>query len=101
MAEHFTCPVCDGHGTVTRPPWIAGDQPTWTSSDVFTVYFRVRNFRQNPAVSLPSGYVGPIWDATDPRYIVDDTRYVMLVDRTEVNRPRDRPKILYLEKLPN
>ncbi len=23
------CPVCDGQGTVSRPPWVAGDQPTW------------------------------------------------------------------------
>lgn len=63
-----------------------------TRSDVFTVYFRVRSFRQNPITGR--------WDATDPEYIVDDSRYVMLVDRSEVNRPTDRPKILYLEKLP-
>ncbi len=64
-----------------------------TRSDVFTVYFRVRNFRQNPDTL--------VWDATDPRHIIDDTRYVMLVDRSEVNTPRDRPKILYMEKVPN
>lgn len=23
------CPVCNGHGTVSRPPWVAGDQLTW------------------------------------------------------------------------
>jgi len=28
------CPVCDGTGLVTRPPWVAGDQPTWTDSQV-------------------------------------------------------------------
>ncbi|NQY92414.1 MAG: hypothetical protein HRT46_12280 [Deltaproteobacteria bacterium] len=63
-----------------------------TRSDVFTVYFKIRSFRQNS--------VG-IWDATDREYIVDESRYVMLVDRSEVNTPLDRPKILYLEKLPN
>ena len=68
---------------------------------MFTVYFRVRSFRQNPDGVLPSGYRGPVWDATDPEYIVDDSRYVMLVDRSEVNRPSDKPKILYLEKLPH
>jgi hypothetical protein len=63
-----------------------------TRSDVFTVYFRIRSFRQNPITGK--------WDATDPDYIVDDSRYVMLVDRSEVNKPSDKPKILYLEKLP-
>ncbi|MCH8152532.1 MAG: hypothetical protein IH830_09200 [Planctomycetes bacterium] len=63
-----------------------------TRSDMFTVYFKVRSFRQNRVTG--------IWDATDPEYIVDDSRYVMLVDRSEVNRPTDKPKILYLEKLP-
>lgn len=23
------CPVCNGHGTISRPPNIAGDQQTW------------------------------------------------------------------------
>ena len=61
-------------------------------SDMFTVYFKVRSFRQNP--------VTRVWDATNPEYIVDDSRYVMLVDRSEVNTPSDTPRILYLEKLP-
>lgn len=26
----YKCPVCDGHGTVSRPPWVAGDQQAWT-----------------------------------------------------------------------
>lgn len=26
------CPVCDGTGKVSRPPWVAGDVPTWTDS---------------------------------------------------------------------
>ena len=30
------CPVCDGSGKVTRPPWVAGDQPIWTSSGTET-----------------------------------------------------------------
>lgn len=64
-----------------------------TRSDVFTVYFRIRSFRQNPNTG--------VWDATDPEYIVDDSRYVMLVDRSEVNHPTDNAKILCLEKLPN
>ncbi|MCH7604124.1 MAG: hypothetical protein IIB54_15305, partial [Planctomycetes bacterium] len=64
-----------------------------TRSDMFTVHFIVRSFRQNPITG--------IWDATDREQIVDERRYVMLVDRSEVNRPTDRPRILYLEKLPN
>lgn len=26
------CPNCNGQGTVSRPPWVAGDQMTWVSS---------------------------------------------------------------------
>jgi hypothetical protein len=63
-----------------------------TRSDTFTVYFKVRSFRQHPVTG--------VWDATDPENIVDEARYVMLVDRSQVNRPGDKPKILYLEKLP-
>jgi len=25
----FMCPVCNGHGTVSKPPWIAGDVYAW------------------------------------------------------------------------
>ncbi len=92
---------------VARPDYIAGDieeanmlfsgisNLVTTRSDVFTVYFRVRSFRQNTSVSPP------VWDATNPEYIVDDSRYVMLVDRSGVNHPNDKPRILYFEKLPN
>ena len=31
-AEPVKCPVCDGHGTVSRPPWVAGDQHSWPGS---------------------------------------------------------------------
>lgn len=26
------CPKCDGQGIVSKPPWIAGDQNTWTDT---------------------------------------------------------------------
>ena len=30
------CPKCDGQGTVSKPPWIAGDVYEWTySSSIF------------------------------------------------------------------
>ena len=64
-----------------------------TRSDVFTVYFRVRSVRQDP-VSLK-------WDGSNPDLIVDDSRYVMTVDRGSVDRPGQRPKILMLEKCPD
>ena len=63
-----------------------------TRSDMFTVYFRVRSFRQNPVTG--------VWNALDPEQIVEDRRFVMLVDRSEVERPDDDPKILYLEEIP-
>ena len=64
-----------------------------TTSDMFTVYMRIRTFKRNP--------VDGSWNATDLDYIIDDSRYVMLVDRSNVNSPSDKPKILYFEKLPN
>ena len=64
-----------------------------TNSDVFTVHMRIRTFKRNPITG--------VWDATDIDQIVDDSRYVMLVDRSNVESPSDKPRILYFEKLPN
>jgi hypothetical protein len=64
-----------------------------TTSDMFTVHLRIRTFRRNSITG--------IWNATNPDFIIDDSRYVMLVDRSNVNTPADKPKILYFEKLPN
>jgi len=64
-----------------------------TRSDVFTVYFRVRSVRPDPITGR--------YDGTDPRLIVDDSRYVMCIDRSEVERPSDAPKIVYFQKVPH
>jgi hypothetical protein len=64
-----------------------------TTSDMFTIHFRIRTFKRN--------LIDGSWDATNSDYIVDDSRYVMLIDRSNVNSPSDKPKILYFEKLPN
>ncbi|MDG2094409.1 MAG: hypothetical protein P8J89_03980, partial [Phycisphaerales bacterium] len=64
-----------------------------TRSDMFTVHFRVRTFKPNPETG--------VWDATDRDSIVDDSRYVMLVDRSEVENPGDQPRIVYMEKIDN
>jgi hypothetical protein len=64
-----------------------------TRSDVFTVYLRVRQVRQNPVTG--------VWDGTNPELIVDESRYVMCVDRSEVNSPSDQPRIVYFQKCPN
>jgi hypothetical protein len=64
-----------------------------TRSDVFTVYLRVRQVRQNPTTG--------VWDGTNPDLIVDESRYVMCVDRSEVNSPSDQPRIVYFQKCPN
>jgi hypothetical protein len=61
-----------------------------TRSDVFTAYFRVRTVRQ--------GADGR-WNATDPESILSDTRYVMGVDRSRVNRPTDKPRILFFTQV--
>ena len=31
MTPH-ECPVCSGHGTVSKPPHVAGDQVEWTAT---------------------------------------------------------------------
>ena len=62
-----------------------------TRSDIFTVHLKVRTIRRNPDTG--------IWDGTDRDSIVDDSRYVMIVDRSEVDRPSDAAKILMLEKV--
>jgi hypothetical protein len=61
-----------------------------TRSDVFTAYFRVRTVRQ--------GADGR-WNATDPESILSDTRYVMCIDRSKVNRPTDKPRIVYFTQV--
>lgn len=32
MTKAQKCPVCDGTGLVSRPPWVAGDVNRWLSS---------------------------------------------------------------------
>ena len=34
------CPACNGHGTVSRPPWIPGDQETWDAATTTTYQCR-------------------------------------------------------------
>ena len=63
-----------------------------TRSDVFTVYLRVRHVRQDSVTG--------IWDGTNKELVVDDSRYVMCIDRSGVNSPLDQPKILYFQKVP-
>ena len=64
-----------------------------TRSDTFTVHFRVRSFKQNPQTL--------VWDATDPEFIVGESRYVMIVDRSDVDLPGDEPRILMLAPVRN
>jgi hypothetical protein len=63
-----------------------------TRSDVFTVYLRVRQIKQNSTTG--------VWDGTSTEHVIDDSRYVMCVDRSEVNSPSDQPRILYFQKVP-
>ena len=61
-----------------------------TRSDVFTVYLKVRQVKQDPVTRR--------WDATKSEHVIDDSRFVMVVDRSECNAPSDQPKILFFEK---
>ncbi len=62
-----------------------------TRSDVFTVYLKVRAVAVNPATG--------VWDATNPATLLEESRFVLVVDRSGVNRPGDQPKILMFEKV--
>jgi uncharacterized protein (DUF4213/DUF364 family) len=62
-----------------------------TRSDVFTVYIKVRTFKQDPATG--------IWDASNEGMILDESRYVMVIDRSLVNAPTDKPRILSFAKV--
>ena len=53
-----------------------------TRSDTFTVHFRVRSFKQNPQTLVY---------ATDPEFIVGESRYVMIVDRPMWIDPATNP----------
>lgn len=33
MTQMHLCPNCHGQKTVSKPPYIAGDQETWTAGD--------------------------------------------------------------------
>jgi hypothetical protein len=63
-----------------------------TRSDVFTMWVRVRTVRQDPLTGR--------WNATDPDSILDDSRYVLTIDRSNVDRPGDAPRILGFVKVP-
>ena len=63
-----------------------------TRSDVFTVWVRVRTIRQDPLTGQ--------WNGMDPENIVDDSRYMMTIDRSSVDRPGERPRILSFVKVP-
>ena len=89
--------------TITSTANVAGDQSernallkgianlVTTRSDVFTVYLKVRSVAQDTATG--------IWDATNPATLVEESRYLLVVDRSQVERPGDQPKILMFEKI--
>ncbi len=62
-------------------------------SDVFTVWVRIRTIKQDPLTGK--------WNATDPETIIDDSRYMMTVDRSAVDSPGQRPRVLSFVKVDN
>jgi hypothetical protein len=61
-----------------------------TRSDVFTAYFRVKTVKQGPDGR---------WNAMDPETLLSEARYVMCIDRSNVNRPTDKPRIVYFTQV--
>jgi hypothetical protein len=64
-----------------------------TRSDVFTVWVRIRTIKQDRLTGQ--------WNGTDPELIVDDSRYMMTIDRSSVDRPGEKPRIVSFVKVPN
>jgi hypothetical protein len=64
-----------------------------TRSDVFTVWLRIRTIKQDPLTGQ--------WNGTDPEFIIDDSRYMMTVDRSSVDRPGEQPRIVSFVKVSN
>jgi hypothetical protein len=64
-----------------------------TRSDVFTVWLRIRTIRQDRQTGR--------WNGADPSLIVDDSRYMMTIDRSSVDRPGERPRIVNFVKVNN
>ena len=64
-----------------------------TRSDVFTVWVRIRTIRQDTLTGQ--------WNGMDPENIIDDSRYMMTVDRSSVDRPGESPRIVSFVKVPN
>ncbi len=62
-----------------------------TRGDVFTVWFRVRAVKQDSVTG--------VWDGTRQDLIADDSRYVMILDRSNVKKPGDKPRVLALRKV--
>ena len=62
-------------------------------SDVFTVWVRIRTIKQDRLTGQ--------WNGTDPELIVDDSRYLMTVDRSSVDRPGEAPRIVSFVKVTN
>lgn len=60
-------------------------------SDVFTVYLRIKSVKQDP--------INGRWDATDPALLLDDSRYVMVIDRSNVKKPGEQPRILAFQRV--
>lgn len=38
MSEPYLCPNCHGQKTVSKPPWIAGDQEVWSAANASDLY---------------------------------------------------------------
>ena len=64
-----------------------------TRSDVFTIWLRIRTIKQDTLTGQ--------WNGTDPESIVDDSRYMMTIDRSSVDRPGEQPRIVSFVKVPN
>lgn len=60
-------------------------------SDTFTAYLKIRSFKQNPVTG--------VWNAMNPEYVLDETRYVFQIDRSNCERPSDTPQIRMLNKV--
>lgn len=56
IASVVRCPVCDGQGLVSRPPWLSGDVREWT--DTTTAPYECRACGGKGFVVIPPASFG-------------------------------------------
>ena len=95
--------IPDAPNTIFAPDMVGGDAEEMnmifsgmanlltTRSDVFTIYMKIRSFKQDPVTG--------VWDATRKENVIDESRYMVVIDRSTVGWPTEQPRVLSFSKI--